>query len=77
MAPDAGAMPQQSGLLGDVRTGWQGIVKDSGLQPFIQNASTPTMPDTLTTQLQLLAGGKAGVEKFLAALQSDFDQFHS
>ncbi|MGW0476221.1 hypothetical protein [Streptomyces coeruleorubidus] len=44
MAPDAGAMPQQSGLLGDVRTGWQGIVKDSGLQPFIQNASTPTSP---------------------------------
>ncbi|GAA2941484.1 MULTISPECIES: ABC transporter substrate-binding protein [Streptomyces] len=77
MAPDAGAMPQPSGLLGDVRTGWQAIVKDSGLQPFIQNASTPTMPDTLTTQLQLLAGGKVGVEKFLAALQADFDQFHS
>ncbi|GAA3795054.1 ABC transporter substrate-binding protein [Streptomyces phyllanthi] len=77
MAPDAAAMPQQTGLLGDVRAGWQGIVKDSGLQPFIQNASTPTMPDTLTTQLQLLAGGKVGVEKFLAALQADFDQFHS
>ncbi|MFF3331761.1 ABC transporter substrate-binding protein [Streptomyces sp. NPDC002888] len=77
MAPDAGAMPHQTGLLGDVRTGWQAIVKDSGLQPFIQNASTPTMPDTLTTQLQLLAGGKVTVEKFLAALQADFDQFHS
>ncbi|WP_158973242.1 ABC transporter substrate-binding protein [Streptomyces griseus] len=77
MAPDATSMPQQSGLLGDVRTGWQWIVKDSGLQPFIQNASTPTMPDTLTTQLQLLAGGKITVEKFLAALQADFDQFHS
>lgn len=77
MAPDAAAMPQQSGLLGDVRTGWQAIVKDSGLQPFIQNASTPTMPDTLTTQLQLLAGGKVTVEKFLGALQADFDQFHS
>lgn len=77
MAPDASAMPQQTGLLGDVRTSWQGIVKDSGLQPFVQNASTPTMPDTLTTQLQLLAGGKVTPEKFLAALQADYDQFHS
>ena len=76
MAPDASSMPQQSGLLGDVGSGWQAIVKDSGLEPFIQNASTPTMPDTLTTQLQLLAGGKVGVEKFLANLQSDFDQYH-
>ncbi|MFG2472339.1 ABC transporter substrate-binding protein [Streptomyces canus] len=77
MAPDASAMPQQSGLLGDVGSGWQAIAKDSGLEPFIQNASTPTMPDTLTTQLQLLAGGKVGVEKFLANLQSDFDQYHA
>ncbi|MEU2285793.1 extracellular solute-binding protein [Streptomyces sp. NPDC013178] len=77
MAPDASAMPAQSGLLGDVAAGWQSIVKDAGLEPFIQNASTPTMPDTLTTQLQLLAGGKVSVEKFLAALQADFDQYHS
>ena len=77
MAPDASSMPQQSGLLGDVGSGWQAIAKDSGLEPFIQNASTPTMPDTLTTQLQLLAGGKVGVEKFLANLQSDFDQYHA
>jgi raffinose/stachyose/melibiose transport system substrate-binding protein len=77
MAPDASSMPQQSGLLGDVATSWQGIAKDSGLEPFVQNASSPTMPDTLTTQLQLLAGGKVSVEKFLATLQSDFDQYHS
>jgi raffinose/stachyose/melibiose transport system substrate-binding protein len=77
MAPDASSMPQQSGLLGDVGSGWQAIAKDSGLEPFIQNASTPTMPDTLTTQLQLLAGGKVGVEKFLANLQSNFDQYHA
>ncbi|MFJ8787091.1 ABC transporter substrate-binding protein [Streptomyces sp. NPDC102476] len=77
MAPDATSMPQQSGLLGDVGSGWQAIAKDSGLEPFIQNASTPTMPDTLTTQLQLLAGGKVGVEKFLANLQSNFDQYHA
>ncbi|WP_406173252.1 ABC transporter substrate-binding protein [Streptomyces canus] len=77
MAPDASSMPQQSGLLGDVGRGWQAIAKDSGLEPFIQNASTPTMPDTLTTQLQLLAGGKVGVEKFLANLQSNFDQYHA
>ncbi|WP_162931354.1 ABC transporter substrate-binding protein [Streptomyces sporangiiformans] len=76
MAPDASAMPQQSGLLGDVSTSWQGIVKDTGLQPFIQNASTPTMPDTLTTQLQLLAGGKVTVEKFLAGFQADYDNYH-
>ncbi|WP_405670753.1 ABC transporter substrate-binding protein [Streptomyces canus] len=77
MAPDASSMPQQSGLIGDVGSGWQAIAKDSGLEPFIQNASTPTMPDTLTTQLQLLAGGKVGVEKFLANLQSNFDQYHA
>ncbi|WP_405718353.1 extracellular solute-binding protein [Streptomyces sp. NBC_01537] len=77
MAPDATSMPSQSGLLGDVRTGWQTIAKDSGLEPFIQNASTPTMPDTLTTQLQLLAGGKVTVEKFLSNLQTDFDTYHS
>ncbi|MET7473386.1 extracellular solute-binding protein [Streptomyces sp. NPDC005648] len=77
MAPDASSMPQQSGLLGDVSTGWQAIVKDAGLEPFIQNASTPTMPDTLTTQLQLLAGSKVTVEKFLANLQADFDRYHA
>ncbi|MFC4499452.1 MULTISPECIES: ABC transporter substrate-binding protein [Streptomyces] len=77
MAPDASAMPQQSGLLGDVSGGWQAIVKDSGLEPFIQNASTPTMPDTVTTQLQLLAGGKVTAEKFLASLQADFDKYHA
>ncbi|MFJ1967268.1 ABC transporter substrate-binding protein [Streptomyces sp. NPDC087903] len=77
MAPGAAAMPQQSGLLGDVSSGWQAVAKDSGLEPFIQNASTPTMPDTLTTQLQLLAGGKVAVEKFLANLQADFDQYHT
>ncbi|PAZ10916.1 hypothetical protein CLM62_38345 [Streptomyces sp. SA15] len=76
MAPDAGAMPSQTGLLGDVRTGWQAIVKDAGLQPFIQNSSSPTMGDTLTTQLQLLAGGKVTAEKFLAGLQTDFDNYH-
>jgi raffinose/stachyose/melibiose transport system substrate-binding protein len=77
MAPDASSMPQLSGLLGDVGTSWEAIVKDSGLEPFIQNASTPTMPDTLTTQLQLLAGGKVTVEKFLANLQADFDGYHT
>ena len=77
MAPDASSMPRQSRLLGDVSGGWQAVVKDSGLEPFIQNASTPTMPDTLTTQLQLLAGGKVSVEKFLANLQTDFDRYHA
>ncbi|MFE2423034.1 ABC transporter substrate-binding protein [Streptomyces hokutonensis] len=77
MAPDASAMPQRSGLLGDVSDGWQAIVKDSGLEPFVQNASTPTMPDTVTTQLQLLAGGKVTAEKFLANLQADFDKYHA
>ncbi|MFG2025853.1 ABC transporter substrate-binding protein [Streptomyces sp. NPDC048825] len=76
MAPDAGAMPSQSGLLGDVQKGWQTIVKDAGLQPFIQNSSSPTMGDTLTTQLQLLAGGKVTAEKFLAGLQADFENYH-
>ncbi|MFI6935383.1 ABC transporter substrate-binding protein [Streptomyces sp. NPDC050287] len=76
MAPDAGAMPSQSGLLGDVQNGWQTVVKDAGLQPFIQNASTPTMGDTLTTQLQLLAGGKVSVRKFLSGLQTDFENYH-
>jgi raffinose/stachyose/melibiose transport system substrate-binding protein len=77
MAPDAGAMPSQSGLLGDVQAGWQKVVEDAGLQPFIQNASTPTMGDTLTTQLQLLAGGKVTVEKFLSGLQTDFENYHT
>ena len=77
MAPDASAMPAQSGLLGDVGKSWQRIAADSGLQPFIQNASTPTMGDTLTTQLQLLAGGKADVKKFLAGIQSDYDNYHT
>lgn len=77
MAPDASAMPAQSGLLGDVGKSWQRIAADSGLQPFIQNASTPTMGDTLTTQLQLLAGGKADVKKFLAGIQSDYDAYHT
>ncbi|MFF0159917.1 ABC transporter substrate-binding protein [Streptomyces sp. NPDC005263] len=76
MAPDASAMPSQSGLLADVRTGWQAIVKDAGLQPFIQNSSSPTMGDTLTTQLQLLVGGKVTPDKFLAGLQTDFDNYH-
>jgi raffinose/stachyose/melibiose transport system substrate-binding protein len=69
-------MPAQSGLLGDVQKGWQTVVKDAGLQPFIQNASSPTMGDTLTTQLQLLAGGKTTPEKFLAGLQTDFENYH-
>ncbi|MGR3935932.1 ABC transporter substrate-binding protein [Streptomyces sp. BRA346] len=77
MAPDAAAMPRQSGLLAEVQRGWQGIVKDSGLEPFIQNASTTTMADTLTTQLQLLAGGKVGAEKFLANLQQDYENYHA
>lgn len=76
MAPDAGAMPSQSGLIGDVQAGWQTIVKDAGLQPFIQNSSTPTMGDTLTTQLQLLVGGKVSPEKFLAGLQTDYENYH-
>jgi raffinose/stachyose/melibiose transport system substrate-binding protein len=76
MAPKADAMPAKTGLLGELQAGWQATVKDQGLQPFIQNASTPTMGDTLTTQLQLLAGGKATVDQFLAGLQADFDGFH-
>ena len=76
MAPDAGAMPSQTGLLGDVQAGWQTVVKDAGLQPFIQNSSSPTMGDTLTTQLQLLVGGKVTPEKFLAGLQTDYENYH-
>jgi raffinose/stachyose/melibiose transport system substrate-binding protein len=76
MAPLATAMPAQTGLIGELQQGWAATVRDQGLEPFIQNASTPTMPDTLTTQLQLLAGGKISVDKFLANLQADFDQHH-
>lgn len=76
MAPKADAMPTQAGLLGELQKGWQATVIDKGLQPFIQNASSPTMGDTLTTQLQLLAGGKATVDEFLANLQADFDKYH-
>jgi raffinose/stachyose/melibiose transport system substrate-binding protein len=76
MAPRADAMPAKTGLLGALQQGWQETVRDRGLQPFIQNASTPTMGDTLTTQLQLLAGGKATVDAFLAGLQADFDAYH-
>lgn len=76
MAPKADAMPSQTGLLGSLQQGWQATVRDQGLEPFIQNASTPTMGDTLTTQLQLLAGGKATVDAFLAGLQTDFDNYH-
>jgi raffinose/stachyose/melibiose transport system substrate-binding protein len=34
------------------------------------------MGDTLTTQLQLLAGDKVTAEKFLAGLQTDFENYH-
>jgi raffinose/stachyose/melibiose transport system substrate-binding protein len=76
MAPVATAMPAQPGLIGALQEGWEVTVRDHGLQPFIQNASTPTMGDTLTTQLQLLVGGKIDVDAFLKALQADFDQHH-
>jgi raffinose/stachyose/melibiose transport system substrate-binding protein len=72
----ASAMPSQTGLIAALQQGWQATVRDQGLEPFIQNASTPTMGDTLTTQLQLLAGGKATVDQFLAGLQADFDNYH-
>jgi raffinose/stachyose/melibiose transport system substrate-binding protein len=76
MAPKAEAMPSQAGLFGSLLAGWQATVRDQGLQPFIQNASTPTMSDTLTNALQQLAGGKATVDQFLALLQADFDKYH-
>ncbi|MFI7706798.1 ABC transporter substrate-binding protein [Nonomuraea sp. NPDC049480] len=76
MAPKADAMPGKTGLIGALQQGWQDTVRDKGLQPFIQNASTPTMGDTLTTQLQLLAGGKVTVDAFLANIQADFDNYH-
>jgi raffinose/stachyose/melibiose transport system substrate-binding protein len=69
-------MPAQTGLFGSLLAGWQATVRDQGLEPFIQNASTPTMSDTLTNALQQLAGGKATVDQFLALLQADFDKYH-
>lgn len=62
-------------LLGNVLDDWAQLTKSNGLAPYI-DWSTPTMYNTLSTNLQLLIANKTTVPDFVKAVQADHNKFY-
>lgn len=73
VVPPADWQPNPGTVEADVVQAWKTVSAD-GLVPYYDYA-TPTFYDTLTSQAQLLLGGKSEPVDFAEALQEDYESF--
>lgn len=76
LPPDPDAVPEQSGVLGEVAAAHRKVVEDDGTNLF-PDLTAPSMFERIRSGVQKLIAGRTGPEAFLHAIQHAWEKHHA